>query len=215
MGLKDWFAKDAPGAGAYGESIGRSTAENGLALGRVLYLAHGTYSGTAKSWVFEDAESMVAEGYSVYCKNASEKPPMEDRSNLSILTRAAGIAFAAKIAMNAAQCFSKQENIRNFNRSIGAANASYVSQHSSEVPMALVTQFVHLAAPSTVTMILNLREPGTGDMFGVFLKEIANQNHGGAVGFQRSGLVGFDTWAVSLAEETVSSIQKAAMNFRW
>lgn len=214
MRLKNWFAKNIAGAGAYGGAIGRSTAENGLALGRVLYLSHGTYNGTAPDWVIEDAESMAAIGYRAYCPNPSERPPMEDGSKLSILTRAAGVAFAAKVAMKAAQCFSNQENYRNFVHSLAAASADYVSVQSPDVPMALVTQFVHLPVPSNVTQLLDLKEPGTGDVLEVFLGEISNQN-GVTVGFQRSGPIGFETWAVTLAEQTAFSIHKAAMEFKW
>lgn len=214
MGLKEWFAKTVAGAGAYGEAIGRSTAENGLALGRVLYLAHGTYDGTAPDWVIEDGESMAAIGYRAYCPDFSNRPPMEDSSRLSILTRAAGVAFAAKVAMSAAQCFSNQENYRNFVRSLAAASADYVSAHSPDVPVALITHFVHLPKPNKVTQLLDLQQPGNGDMFEAFLGEISNQN-GVTVAFQRSGPIGFETCAVTLAEQTVSSIQKAAAEFRW
>lgn len=220
MGLKNWFAKNVAGAGAYGGAIGRSTAENGLALGRVLYLSHGTYPGTVTDWVFDDVESMIAKGYRVYCPNAfecpdpSERPPMEDRSKLSILTRAAGVAFAAKVAMNAAHCFSDEENYRKFKSSLGSANASYLSLHGSDVPLPLIEQFVLLPVPKTLAQILDLNKPGTDDLFEVFLKEISNQNDV-AVGFQRSGPIGFDTWVVTLAEETVSSIQRAASEFKW
>jgi hypothetical protein len=220
MGLKNWLAKNIAGVGAYGGAIGRSTAENGLALGRVLYLSHGTYLGIATDWVFDDAESMAAKGYRIYCPNASEcpdpseRPPMEDGSKLSILTRAAGVAFAAKVAMNAAHCFSDQENYRKFKHSLGSANASYLSMHGPDVPLPLIEQFVTLPVPKTATEILDFNMPGTGDVFEVLLKEISNLN-GVAVGFQRRGPIGFETWVVTLAEQMVSSIQKAAMEFKW
>ena len=214
MGLRNWFAKNVAGARGYGESMGRSTAENGLALGRILYLAHGIGSNTATTWVFENAPSMSAKGYSVYCADPQKRPPMEDQSRLSILTRAAGVAFAAKVAMNAAQCFSRPENFRDFGRAIGAANAAYMSEHDPNVPLELVTQFVHFVPPRDVRQLLDLNKPGTDDLFGAFLREISSQN-GVAVGFQRSGVVGFGTFAVTLASETVSSIQRAAVEFRW
>ena len=219
MGLKRWLAKNIAGAGAYGGAIGRSTAESGLGLGRVLYLSHGTYFGTATDWVFDDGESMVARGYRVYCPNPvehpdpCERPPMEDSSKLSILTRAAGVAFAAKVAMNVAHCFS-DGNYRKFKRSLASATASYLSLHSRDVPLSLVEQFLVLPMPKKMTQLLDLDKPGTDDVFGVFLEEISKQN-GVAVGFQRGGPIGFETLAVVLAEQTVASIQRAASEFGW
>jgi hypothetical protein len=215
MGVKDWFAKNVAGAGGYGDVMGRSTAENGLALGRTLYLGHGILPGKSIQCVFEDADSMISKGYTVYCVNPSEPPPSADPSKLSVLTRAAGVAFAARVAMNAANCFRKPENPTNFRRSLGASNAAFLKQNSNDVPMELLTHFVRMELPRTVTKALDLARPGTGDMFGAILLEVSRQNQMGSAGFQRRGIVGFDTWAVSLAEETVSSVQKAAQEFGW
>jgi len=49
MGLKNWFAKNVGGAGGYGDAMGRAAAKNGLALGRTLFMGHGTQSGSRLS----------------------------------------------------------------------------------------------------------------------------------------------------------------------
>lgn len=215
MGLKDWVAKNVAGAGAYGDSMGRSTAENGLALGRTLYVGHGISEQRTSIVVFDDAKSMLARGFKLYCTDSTTLPPSEDSSQLSLLTRAAGVAFAARVAMNVAQCFRTDENTTKFRRSLGASNAAYVGRHSPDLPMELVMHFVRMDAPKNVTQMLDLMRPGSGDLLGAILLEISRQLRTGSVGFRRTGVVGFDTWATSLAEQTVTSIQKAAQQFGW
>lgn len=215
MSFKNWFAKNVAGAGAYGEAMGRSTGENGLALGRTLYLGHGKSTKKASKGVFENAESMAAHGFVVYCRDSSVQPPATDSSSLSVLTRAAGVAFATKIAMNAANCFRDPENIRKFCRSIGASNAAYLERASPDVPMDLLTQFIQIEMPSTVTKVLDLGQPGSGDVFGVFLVEISKRSEFGSIGFQRRGLLGFDMLVTTLAEETVTAVRGAAQQFNF
>jgi hypothetical protein len=49
MRVKDWLANRA-GVGAYGEVMGRESVKNGLALGRYLYLGHGTHASGYDVW---------------------------------------------------------------------------------------------------------------------------------------------------------------------
>jgi hypothetical protein len=215
MGLRDWLAKNVAGAGAYGDSMGRSTAENGLALGRTLYLGHGKHTGVPSRFFFDDAESMISHGYSVYCDDPSRMPPNEDYSQLSVLTRAAGVAFAARVAMNAAQCFKNPENLSNFRKSLGASNAAYLSKNSPDLPMEIFTQFVRLEVPRGITQVLDLKWPGSRDLFGIILLHVSEQHEGASVGFQREGILGYKASVVPLVEETISAVQRAALEFSW
>jgi len=215
MGLRDWFAKNVAGVEAYGASMGRSNGENGLALGRALYWGHGTYPGNSEQCVFEDEVAMAAHGYKLYCADPANRPPPEDRSRLSILTRAAGVAFAAKLAMNAAGCFSKEENMAKFRRALGASTASYLKVHSPDLPMELLLQFVGLNAPPNITTMLNLDKPGSDDFLEVLLRSVSGQIDDARIAFQRGGVMGFDMLAIPLAEQTVVMIQKAGAEFGW
>jgi hypothetical protein len=165
--------------------------------------------------VFENAESLVSEGYTVYCADTNQMPPNEDSSQLSVLTRAAGVAFAARVAMGSARRFANEENRTSFNRSLGASTAPYLKESSPDLPMELVLHFINLEVPTTITSALDPENPGSGDGFGAILMEVSNQHRQASVGFQRKGILGFDHWVVSLVEETTSAIQKAANEFRW
>jgi hypothetical protein len=216
MGLKNWLAKNVAGVEAYGGVMGRESVKNGLAIGRTLYLGHGSCAGKSRRCVFESAESMISEGYTVYCADTNRMPPNEDSSQLSVLTRAAGVAFAARITDNAAGlCFSKPENHSIFCRSLTASAVPCLKDNSPDLPVELLQQFLNLKVPPTVTVASNPEKPGTDDLFGVILEEISNQHGLASVGFQRRGILGFDQWVVSLVEETTSAIQKAANEFGW
>jgi len=215
MGLRNWLAKNLAGVGAYGGSIGRSTAENGLALGRTLYLGHGKHTGRPSRFFFDDPETMAASGYAVYCGDPRRMPPNEDRSELSVLTRAAGTAFAARVAMNTSECFANPENSSIFRKALGASMAAYLGEKSPDLPMELFMQFVRLDVPEGITKILDLKWPGSSDLFGIILMTASEQYSGGSVGFQRGGILGYSTIVVPLVEQTISAIERAAQEFGW
>lgn len=195
--------------------MGRSTAENGLALGRTLYLGHGKHAGAPTRFIFDSAETMIAHGYSVYCVDPKRMPPSEDSSKLSIFLRAAGAGFAARVAMNAAQCFANPESLSDFRKALGASNAAYLRKNSPDLSMELFTQFVSFQVPHGITKVLDLKWPGSGDLFGIMLLQISEQHDGAAIGFQRNGVLGYDAQAVLLVEQTISAIQQAAQEFGW
>jgi hypothetical protein len=216
MGIKNWFANTVAGADAYGESMGRSTAEQGLALGRVLYLGHGTSKANHGIHLFDDAETMVVNGFYPYCSDPEKKPPLENSSRLSALTRAAGVAFAARVAMNAANCFTKKDNLSKFRRSIGAGNTAYLKENCPELRMDLVVEYVNLEAPPTVSSVLDFKAPGTDDLLGVFLDDIVRRRKSTEhIAFQRGGILGFDTWVVPLVEQIILKTQQAGREFDW
>jgi hypothetical protein len=101
--------------------MGREAVKNGLALGRYLYLGHGTRTTASNVFVFEDDDHMKAEGFTLYCADPVHMPPAEDSSELSKETRAAGTAFAAFCTSDAACRFMKKSNLDKFVESVGIA----------------------------------------------------------------------------------------------
>jgi hypothetical protein len=214
MGLKDWLAKNVAGPSGYGQVMGREGVKNGLALGRVLYLGHGTRRTPYEASVIEDVDQMAAEGFRVYCSDPRHKPPMEDSSSLSVHTRAAGIAFAAQLAVTAAENhFSRQENFRQFCRSLGSGTRAELDELRSVVTSELVLHYLDLPVAIGST-VLNLENPGTEDRLAVFLGEVSKQV-GYAVAFQRGGVLGFNFIAVPLAREIVVKVREAGQRFAW
>ena len=122
MGLKDWVAKNVSGPSGYGDVMAREAVKNGLAFGRILYLSHGTRAAASDSFVCEDEQQMKSEGFTPYCADPLNQPPMEDSSELSRHSRIAGIAFASQCTITAASNFMQRANASAFNRSMGATN---------------------------------------------------------------------------------------------
>jgi len=158
---------------------------------------------------------MMAQGFKPYCTDPTQRPPVEDASKLSTLTRAAGVAFAAKLALQAAhQFFANPANKEKFIRSNGASCMAYLRENSPDIAPELLLQFVHMKLPQGMPLV-DYEQPGTGDLFGAFLKSVSEQNAGPSIGFQRRGILGFDTLVVELSRQTIAMIQKAATDFHW
>lgn len=215
MGVKNWFAKNVAGAGAYGGVMGRESAKNGLALGRILYLGHGSQPWVAYDSVFEDVDSMEAEGFMPYCTDPANWPPVEDASTLSTFTRAVGVAFAAKLTDQAGfQLFANLENKRKFSGLAGASCMAYLRENSPDITSDLLVKFFNVRLPEG-TPLVDYEQPGTDDFLGALLKLVSDENLDQSIAFQRRGILGFDKFAVELSKQTLAMIQKAASDFGW
>jgi len=93
--------------------------------------------------------------------------------------------------------------------------AAYLGEKSPDLPMELFMQFVRLDVPEGITKILDLKWPGSSDLFGIILMTASEQYSGGSVGFQRGGILGYSTIVVPLVEQTISAIERAAQEFGW
>lgn len=214
MGLKDWIAKNVAGASGYGMAMGLEVVTNGLALGRTLYLGHGTRAMASDVVVFEDDDHMRSEGFTLYCTDPLNRPPMEDSSELSRHTRVAGIAFAATCTFTAASNFMKEANASAFTRSMGDRVRAELDKLKLGITHDLLDHYNRLPRPGIAT-VLNMEKPGTNDLLSVFLQEVRKHGRDGVVGFQRRGVLGFDLIAIPLAEETVKMISTATQKFDW
>src|SRR5712691_3179798 len=143
MGLKDWLAKSAR-VGAYGGVMGREAVKNGLALGRTLYLGHGTRATASDNFVFEDEDHMKPEGFTLYCADPLHMPPAEDSSELSKQTRAAGIALAAHCSITAAYNFMKEANADTFSRHMGDSTCTEMRQLNLDITFDIVNHYLRL-----------------------------------------------------------------------
>lgn len=216
MGLKDWLTKNVAGASSYGEVMGRECVKNGIVLGRTLYLGHGTRATPLDRFVFEDGEEMQSNGFELYCKDPVSRPALENSSELSVQARVAGIAFATQLTLTAASNFMRNDaTCRDFNRSVGAESKSALTQLNSGITIEQVLHFLNLPATEGVSKVLTLEKPGTNDLLGAYLEELSKKAGSGCVGFQRTGVLGFDVVAVPLVQETVQKIRAACTNFHW
>ena len=189
--------------------------KNGIVLGRVLYLSHGKCPTHSATLVFDDAKVMKSNGFELYCKDPLNRPVMEDSSELSKQTRAAGIAFAVQLCLAASSNFMRKEaNRTDFQRSVGAGTGAGLSALKSGIEIEAVTHFINIRS-GEISQILDMKNPGTGDILGVYLQELNRQKGNGSIGFQRGNVLGFDVAAVPLAQETVIKIRQACKDFNW
>lgn len=215
MGLKKWMAKNLAGVSGYGNTLGREAVKNGLALGRILYLGHGTRPTSSAPFIFEDSSEMQAAGFAPYCTDPMNRPPLEDASELSKHILVVGTVFASACTYTAAFNYMKEANASSFTRSMGDSVRTELDKMSSGIPSDLLNHYNKLPRPAGITQVLNLENPGTNDLLAVLLEEAVNQSGAGAVGFQRSGVLGFDLIAVPLARETVKMVMAATRQFGW
>jgi hypothetical protein len=108
-----------------------------------------------------------------------------------------------------------EANAGMFCRSMGDVTPTELNRLNSGMTPDLLTHYNVLPRPAEFTRLLNPENPGSEDLLGVFLEEVAKHGRGRAVGFQRRGSLGFEAIAVPLAQETMRAIQAAAQKFGW
>jgi len=216
MGIRDALAR-AAGPSAFGSAMGRAVVDNGLALGRTLYLGHGIDKSASTNGcrIFDSSEDMRRADFELYCSDPLNRPPMEDQSDMSLNCRAAGIALATHLSIALSSgFFNKQENRSAFNRSMGQASREKLVELDTGVTVELFTLYTHLQ-DSSVKRVLNEESPGSGDLLGLYLQEAAKHSPNGSVGFQRSGILGFESMSSALLQETAAKLQDATSRFGW
>jgi hypothetical protein len=213
MGLKNWLAKNVAGVSGYGQTFGRENVTNGLALGRTLYLGHGSRASAPGVLVLRDEDQMKAQGFSLHCPDPSNMAAAEDDSELSKQTRALGIAFAAQCSMTAASNFMKRENAGAFFRSLGEGTRAAMNELRLPVTSEMIDYYINQPPREGVTQVLDLENPGVNDVLSGYLQAIKGNTS--AIAFRQSGAMGFDLIAAPLVQEIIIGIGKAAKNFGW
>jgi hypothetical protein len=159
---------------------------------------------------------MKRHGFEVHSDDPLNPLPVEDDSQLSKHARAAGIAFASRLAINAVgNYFVAASNREQFNRAMGQRTREALLEIGCGVTFDLVLHYGKLPTQQGVDRMLDLDIPGDGDVFNIVLRELSTQIPGKSVGFQRRGVNGFDLIVVPLAEQTVLGIKGAADKYGW
>jgi hypothetical protein len=215
LGLKDWLAKNVAGASSYREVMGRECAKNGVVIGRMVFLSHGRRATPSDRCVFKDGEEMEAGGFTPYCGDPLNRPPLQDSSELSKETRAAGVAFAVQLALAASSNFMRTDaNRSDFQRLLAVGTKTELAALQPEITMERGMRFLQLPTETPI-QVLDIEYPGTTDVLGAYLRELCKQNSSGSVAFQQKGILGFDVAAVPLAQETALKIREACQKFKW
>src|SRR5260370_22200837 len=111
-------------------------------------------------------------GFTPYGTDPLNRPPMQDSSELSRLTRIAGVAFATQCSITAASNFLQRPNASAFNRSMCASSKQELLKSNIGITADDIMQYLRIATPeSGATTVLNRTKPGEGDCLSVFIAQ--------------------------------------------
>jgi hypothetical protein len=210
MALKDWLAKNISGTSGYGNMMGAEVVKGGIALGRTLYMGHGTRATPSDVHVFEDSDQMKLEGFELYCVDPENPPPMEDDSDLSRHTRAAGIYFASSCAFATGANLMKQNNSESFIKSLGTSIVATLRRLHLESLLPLIKHYNDL--PRSAGIWISVEYYGV--LIGI-LEEVIKQSQERVVAFRRTGFWGFEPIAASIPEVMVQTIRETVRKYDW
>lgn len=213
MGIMGLLGK-ASGASGFGSGFGRSVFDNGLVLGKTLYLGHGMNkaSSGAVAKFFNDSDEMRSAGFELYCPDLENSKPMDLSATMMIHCCVATMAIGSHLGMFCARYFRRESNKSDFNRAMGAGTGDKLRQSKSGVTVELFQSYMALPIP-TGTKFVNQSVPGEGDLVGLFMNEVAKRCATCPVGFQRAGTLGFGQLAIALMNDTIKGFEDAIAKF--
>ena len=212
MGLKAWLGNRA-GAGGFGRQFARSTVENGLHFGMLLYQGVGVKSGRHGTIVFDSDDELTRAGYELVRVPYSQASSGVTGSLLTNL-KVAGVSVATKMALPASSIYLSRMHCEDFDRSLGTSTREMLSALDANISFESVLSYLKLPAPTNVTQVVSLDRPGDRDLFQSFLSEVGRTEQSG-IAFVRGGEFGFGYTLRELARDTVAGVQKAAQEFSW
>jgi hypothetical protein len=215
MGIMELLGKTS-GAAGFGSAFGRSAFDNGLALGKTLYIGHGTNKATsgAVAKFFNDSDEMRSAGFELFCPDSEKWKPEDLSTTMAIHCCAASMAIASHLGMFCARYFKRESNRSDFNRAMGAGTGDKLRQSKSGITVELFQSYMALQIPNG-TKFVNESAPGEGDLVGFFMNEVTKSSATYPVGFQRSGTLGFGKPAIALMNGTIKGFEDAIAKFHW
>jgi hypothetical protein len=221
MGLKDWFAGNVAGPKGCGNALGRSAREAGSALGNAMFSSHGNKPANGSIMIFDSVSDIQSAGFEPY----SETPQTIELTSLNEAEQSllknlhvAMISYVFIVNSNAALQYMRRDNTSKFRNGLGPSLLQSTVDcglfDNVELARAAVMSYVNSLPP--IPTVLNMERPGFEDLLEHFIRK-ATQTSGNAFqyAFVRSGFTGFDSLAITLAEETLKSILAATKKFNW
>lgn len=215
MGIMDLLGR-ASGASGFGSAFGRSVFDNGLALGKTLYIGHGAdrSASPAAAKLFENADAMRSAGFELYRPDLEKWKPVDTSATLTIHCCAASMAIASHLGMFCSRYFNRESNKSDFNRAMGAGTGDKLRQSGDGVSVELFQSYMNIPISAGLKFV-NSDVPGEGDLVGFYLNEVVKRCATYPIGFQRSGPLGFGPPAVALMDDTIKGFEDALARFRW
>jgi hypothetical protein len=215
MGFMDLLGK-ASGASGYGSAFGRSVFDNGVGLGKRLYLGHGTdKSGSpAGAKMFEDTLALHVAGFELGCLDLDKELTADPQTPLKIHCCIASICVASRLGMMCSGFFKKESNKSDFNRAMGAGTGEKLRQAQDGITVELFQSYMAVSVPSGLKFV-NKDAPGDGDLVGFYVNEAVKRCATYPIGFQRSGPLGFGNPALALMDDTIKRFEDALATYGW
>ena len=221
MGLKDWFAGNVAGPKGYGNALGRSAREAGSALGNAVFSSHGRKPEDGSIMIFDTLSDMQSAGFEPY----SETPQPIKLTSLSEAEQSllknlhvAMISYVFIVNSNAALQYMRRANTSKFRNGLGPSllQSTVDCGLFDAVDSARVAVMSYVSSLPPIPTVLNMDRPGSEDLLEHFIRK-ATQACGNAprYAFVRIGFTGFDSLAITIAEETLKSILAATKKFNW
>jgi hypothetical protein len=221
MGLNDWLAKNVSGPKGYGVALGRPAREAGSALGNAVFSSHGKKTETGPIVIFDNVSEMQTAGFDPY----STTPQSIELTSLNEAEQSllknlhvAMISFVFIVNSNAALQYMRRDNTSKFRNGLGPSllQSSVDCGLFDKVDSARAAVMSYVTSLPPITSVLNMERPGSEDLLEHFIcRAVKASGNFSQYAFVRSGFTGFDSLAISIAEETLKSILAATKKFNW
>ena len=221
MGFKDWFAGKVVGPKGYGNALGRSAREAGSALGNAMFSSHGRKPGNGPIMIFDTLLDMQSAGFEPY----SETPQPIELTSLSEAEQSllknlhvAMTSFVFIVNSNAALKYMRRDNTSKFRNGLGPSllQSTVDCGQFENVESARVAVMSYVNSLPPIQTVLNMERPASEDLLEHFIrKAMQASGNDSQYAFVRSGFTGFDSLAITIAEETLKSILAATKKFNW
>jgi tetratricopeptide (TPR) repeat protein len=207
----DPLAPDRHDPGGLADAMARECVKKGMALGRTLFLGHGTAVKASDVCVFEDSDQLKAAGFEPYRRKYPQQHEMVDQSELSKHCCAAGVGFALYLTMAACEFIEGKREQKLFIESLGKGVGAELGATGTGIAIDLVMHYFDLPIMKRLTKrpLLGFEKPGTGDILAVFLEELSERGGVGRVGFIRRGALGFAELADHMVTQTAVNMLQA------
>lgn len=221
MGLKDWFAKNVAGPTGYGQALGRPAREAGSALGNALFSSHGSKPGNASITIFDTMPDMQSAGFEPYSPTPRKiELTSLDGADQTLLKslHIAMISFVFVVNSNAALQYMRRDNTSKFRNGLGPSllQSTVDCGLFGDVESARAAVMSYVTALPQIQTVLNMERPGSEDLLEHFIRKATRASgNNSQYAFVRSGFTGFDSFATTIAEETLKSILAATKKFNW
>ena len=186
-------------------------------------MSHGSESRGGRPIIFDTVNEMEAAGF---------KPRFEaiKKINLDSLTgdeqllfrslQTAMISYAFMVNSNGALQNMRRDNTTKFRNGLGPSLLKSMVDcglfDSMEKARIELLAYIKSFKSAPISTVFNLEKAASGDLLEHFIvRSVEVSGAKSRYGFVRTGLTGFDLIAISLVEETLKSIVRATLQYKW